>query len=115
MPEKNGLTLSYEQKDYDQKALKNQLLPVVSNRVQSEQVAFINQDLTLYLSELDEAKTLTFTQGANRKIFLFVIEGDLTLNAQTKLKKRDSVRIIDVTELKIDANSKAKLMLIDLP
>jgi len=115
MPEKNGLTPSYEQKAYDQKALKNHLLPVVSNRVQSEQVAFIHQDLTLYLSELDTGKTLSFTQKANRKIFLFVIEGDLTVNEQTKLKKRDSARITDVTELKIDANSNAKLMLIDLP
>ncbi|MBP1933082.1 pirin family protein [Ammoniphilus resinae] len=115
MPEKNGLTPSYEQKAYDQKALKNHLLPVVSNRVQSEQVASIHQDLTLYLSELDAGKTLSFTQEANRKIFLFVIEGDLTLNEQTKLKKRDSARITDVTELKIDANTNAKLMLIDLP
>lgn len=115
MPEKNGLTPSYEQKAYDQKALKNHLLPVVSNRVQYEQAAFIHQDLTLYLSELDTGKTLSFTQKANRKIFLFVIEGDLTVNEQTKLKKRDSARITDVTELKIDANSNAKLMLIDLP
>ncbi|MEW9673864.1 pirin family protein [Ammoniphilus sp. 3BR4] len=114
MPEKRGLTPSYEQKAYDPKALKNHLLPVVSNRVQSDQVAFIHQDLTLYLSELEEGKTLTFTQE-NRKIFLFVIEGDVTLNEQTQLKKRDSARITDLTELKIVGNSHAKLMLIDLP
>lgn len=114
LPEKNGLTPSYEQKAYDQQALKNQLLPVVSNRFQSEQIASIHQDLTLYLSELETEKSLTFNQEENRKIFLFVIEGNLILNEQTSLGKRDSARITDVTELKIEANSNAKFMLIDL-
>ncbi|WP_134704546.1 pirin family protein [Ammoniphilus sp. YIM 78166] len=115
MPERTGLSPSYEQKAYDQNAMKNQFLPIVSNRVQSEQVAFIHQDLTLYLSELEAGKALTYTQEANRKIFLFVIEGDLTLNGETKLKTRDSARITDVTELNFEANSNAKVMLIDLP
>jgi len=115
MPEKNGLAPSYEQKAYDQQAMKNKLLPVVSNREKSDQIAFIHQDLTLYLTELEKGKKLTFTQEANRKIFLFVIDGDLILNEQTNLKKRDSARITDLTELKIEANSNTKLMLIDLP
>lgn len=115
MPEKTGLTPSYEQKAYDQNALKNQLLPIVSNHVKSEHVASIHQDLTLYLSDLDAGNSLNFNQEANRKIFLFVIEGDVTLNEQTQLKKRDSARITDLTELKIVGNSNAKLMLIDLP
>jgi len=115
LPEKNGLTPSYEQKAYDQQGLKNQLLPVVSNRYQSEQVAFIHQDLTLYLSELEAGKSIMFTQEADRKIFLFVIEGDLTLDEQTALKKRDSARMTNMKELKIKANTDAKFMLIDLP
>lgn len=39
LPEKSGLMPSYEQKAYDQNSLKNHLLPVVSNRVQSENVS----------------------------------------------------------------------------
>lgn len=117
LPEKTGLAPSYEQKAYDQKALKNQLLPVVSNRElpENENAAFIHQDLTLYLSELDAENALSFNQKANRKIFLFVIEGEVTLNGETRMKKRDSARITEVTELKIEAQSDAKLMLIDLP
>lgn len=114
LPEKNGLTPSYEQKAYNQNALKNQLLPVVSNRVQAENVVFIHQDLTLYLSELDEKNSLTFNQEKDRKTFLFVIEGEVTLNEQNQLKKRDSARITNVTDLKIVANSNTKFMLIDL-
>jgi quercetin 2,3-dioxygenase len=114
MPEQKGLTPSYEQKAYDQQALKNNLLPIVSNRIPSEEIAQIHQDLTLYLSELERNKLLTFTQQAHRKIFFFVIEGEIILNNEAKLNKRDSARIIDVSELIIKANADAKFMLIDL-
>jgi quercetin 2,3-dioxygenase len=114
MPEQKGLTPSYEQKAYDQQALKNNLLPIVSNRIPSEEIAQIHQDLTLYLSELERNKSLTFTQQAHRKIFIFVIEGEVTLNNEAKLNKRDSARITDVSELSIKANTDAKFMLIDL-
>lgn len=115
MPEKNGLTPSYEQKAYDQQAMRNHLLPIVSKHIQSENIAYIHQDLTLYLSKLEAGHSLTFDQEANRKIFLFVIEGELSLNEQHQLKRRDSARITDVTSLRIDAKSNAHFMLIDLP
>ena len=114
MPEQKGLTPSYEQKAYDQQALKNNLLPIVSNHIPSEKIAQIHQDLTLYLSELESNKSLTFTQQAHRKIFIFVIEGEIILNNEAKLNKRDSARITDVSELSIKANTDAKFMLIDL-
>lgn len=115
LPEKKGLPPSYEQKAYDLNAMKNQLLPVVSNRVKAEQVAFIHQDLTLYLAELEAGKTITFEQEENRKIFLFVIEGEVTLNGQEQLHRRDSARITEQSKLRIDGNADAKFMLIDLP
>lgn len=115
MPEKNGLTPSYEQKAYDQNALKNNLLPIVSNKPQSENAAFIHQDLTLYLSELEAGKTLDFSQESGRKIFFFLIEGEVTLNGAYNLKKRDSARITDISHLEIAADTSATFMLIDLP
>lgn len=115
IPEAKGLTPSYEQKAYDQAAMKNNLLPVVSNRIKSDDIAFIHQDLTLYLSQVEAKQTVSFQQEANRKIFLFVIEGELMLNGQTKLKRRDSARITEVSDLKIEANEDAHFMLIDLP
>jgi len=46
---------------------------------------------------------------------LFVIEGDVALNQNTPLKKRDAARITDVTELTIETAAGAFLVLIDLP
>jgi quercetin 2,3-dioxygenase len=115
LPNERGLQPSYEEKAYNQEAMKNNLLPVVSNLPQSEDVAFIHQDLTIYLSKLDSGKTLSFKQEENRRIFFFVIEGDVVLNQDYKLKKRDSARITDQPTLTIQTDSGAFFMLIDLP
>ncbi len=115
MPNEQGLQPSYEQITYDLSAVKNRLLPVVSNTTHADKTAYIHQDLTLYLSELEAGQTLTFNQGAGRRIYLFVIEGDLTLNGEQPLGKRDAARISGVEELNLNTAAGASFMLIDLP
>jgi hypothetical protein len=115
LPNQQGLHPSYEQKAYDLNAMKNHLLPVVSGRIQDKNIAYIHQDLTLYLSELDARKSLAFLQEKNRRIYVFVIEGELTLNKENRLKKRDAARITDLVQLEIESDHGATFMLIDLP
>ncbi|MFM9330151.1 pirin family protein [Paenibacillus mesotrionivorans] len=115
MPGEQGLQPSYEQIAYDLSAMKNRLLPVVSNTTHSDKTVFIHQDLTLYLSELEAGQTLTFRQEAGRRIYLFVIEGELTLNGEEQLGKRDAARISGVEELNLNTAAGASFMLIDLP
>jgi quercetin 2,3-dioxygenase len=113
-PNVRRLPPSYEQIAYDQSLLKNNWLPVVSNR-SDQRVAHIHQDMTIYLSELEDGKSITFTQEKNRKIFLFVIEGELVLNQEHRLKRRDSARITDLTNLDVQSDTGSFFMLIDLP
>lgn len=115
LPEQHGLTPSYEKTSYDIKQLKNQLLPVVAKNPQSPNIAHIHQDLTIYLSDLEVGKEIVFTQESGRRIFLFLVEGELQLNDEVKLYKRDSARITETPQLKIAANADTRLMLIDLP
>jgi redox-sensitive bicupin YhaK (pirin superfamily) len=114
-PREKGLTPSYEQKAYDLNAAKNQLLPVISSRIHAENLTYINQDLSIFLSELQAGKTLDFTQEISRGTYLFLMEGELTLNHEFKLKRRDAARMTDLTQLQIEANKEAFFMLIDLP
>ncbi|QRG66334.1 pirin family protein [Brevibacillus choshinensis] len=113
MPQERGLTPSFETKRYDQEQLNNDLLPVVS-RQGSECVASIHQDMTIYLSRLEQGRELSFEQEEGRRVFLFVIEGKLAVNGH-ELGKRDTARIQDVSELAITALDEAFFMLIDLP
>lgn len=114
LPEKAGLTPSYERTEFDQEKLKNNLLPVVSQNG-GENTAFIHQDLTIYLADLELGKEITFEQEQGRRIFFFVIEGNVTINEDWTLNKRDSARISQQSALKIKANREARFMLIDLP
>ncbi|MBP1931415.1 pirin family protein [Ammoniphilus resinae] len=114
-PLEKGITPSYEQKKYDQMATKNRLLPVVSHRMKSENIAYIHQDLTIYMSDLGADKKVVFNQEHGRKIYVFVIEGNLSLNEGYQLKRRDAARITDLTHLDLTSSQGASFMLIDLP
>jgi redox-sensitive bicupin YhaK (pirin superfamily) len=115
LPSEKGLTPSYEQKTYDLKAAQNQLLPVVSSRIQAANLTYIHQDLSIFLSELQDGKKLNFTQEVSRNTYLFLIEGELTLNQEFKLNRRDAARMTDLIHLQIEATEDAFFMLIDLP
>jgi len=113
-PNQPKLEPSYETSEYNVAHMKNRLLPVVSDR-SGPGIAHIHQNLTMYLSELEEGHTIRFDQEAGRKIYVFVIEGSLTLNDSTVLNRRDAARITDIHELKLDAGQRSMLLLIDLP
>lgn len=114
MPEQYGLTPSYEKTEFNVDEMKNHLLPIVSKQ-SGENIALIHQDLTIYLSDLDGEGELIIQQEQNRRMFFFVIEGDVELNQEQKLNRRDSARITDISELRIKAKSNVRFMLIDLP
>jgi redox-sensitive bicupin YhaK (pirin superfamily) len=114
-PRETGIKPSYEQKAYDQKALKNNLLPIVSSRIESDEITYIHQDMTIFLSELEAGEKLTFAQEEGRKIYVFCMEGELVLNKDFKLNRRDAARITDLTDLTIHSENDAFFMLMDLP
>jgi redox-sensitive bicupin YhaK (pirin superfamily) len=114
LPDTESLTPEYEHTSFDLQKMKNTLLPVVSNKP-SDGIANIHQDMTMYMSELDVNEKIFFTQKDGRRIYVFVIEGELTLNDGTKLNKRDAARITEHSSLEIASDSGATFMLIDLP
>jgi quercetin 2,3-dioxygenase len=114
MPEKKGLEPSYEMTRFDTDQLAGRLLPVVAPQG-SEQVAAIHQDMTIYLSKLEGSQKISFSQPVGRRVLVFVIEGQLTINEDTALQKRDSARITDVPQLELAAEGSAFFVLIDLP
>lgn len=83
-PNERKLAPGYEQKSYDQAALKNALLPVVTNIAHGRaDIVSIHQDMTIYLSELESGKSVLFEQKPERRTYLFVIEGEVVINGDT--------------------------------
>ncbi|MER2028662.1 MAG: pirin family protein [Solibacillus sp.] len=114
LPNQKQLTPSYEDITFDPDKLRNELLPVVSQNAGGN-VAMIHQDVTLYLSKLDAEKEIQFQQEEGRKIYVFVIEGEVSLNGDVTLQRRDDARITDLHSLTIHAKKDAFILLIDLP
>lgn len=115
LPERSGITPSYEKTTYQIEKMKNALLPVVTKNPTSKKIAHINQDLTIYLSELEKNYTIEFKQKKERRTFLFVLEGEISLQNDHILKKRDSARITEEDALSITTSTGSQFMLIDLP
>lgn len=115
-PNERRLSPSYEQKSYDPAAMKNALLPVVTDIAQGNaEIVSIHQDMTIYLSDLEAGNSVLFTQKPERRTYLFVIEGELAINSDTLLGRRDAARITDTERLEISSANGAYFMLIDLP
>jgi len=115
LPDTQGLEPSFETTRFDTGALRNRLVPVVSHAAEAGKVAKIHQDMTIYLSELDAGAEVAFEQPAGRLIFLFVLEGSVTLSGSVQLGTRDSARIGDHPSLAVSSAAGARFMLIDLP
>jgi redox-sensitive bicupin YhaK (pirin superfamily) len=113
IPEQRGLTPSWEQKQFTKEQQLNQLLPVVSGKA-ADGVISINQDATMYLSTLESGQQLTYKQSPERKILLFVIKGQLSLNEKEALSEGDSARITNLADLNISTANGAQLILFDL-
>jgi redox-sensitive bicupin YhaK (pirin superfamily) len=113
MPNELGLEPSFVIGQYNSDDLINALLPVL-DPIGSAQTVKIHQDMTLYLSRLDQGKELIFQQEEGRRIFIFTIEGSVSVN-ETQLYEGDTARIEAQSELNIRAEENAFLMLIDLP
>lgn len=113
MPRTRGGEPRYEQRQFSAEQRANRLLPVVSSGDVDDTIA-INQDATIYVSALKRGERLTHTAKPNRHAYLFVTKGQLAVNGQV-VNTGDQLRAKDQTQLTIDANDDAELILLDLP
>lgn len=112
-PEQAGLTPSYEQRRFTKEQRAGVLQPIASGQGLGEAVK-VHQDVTFYVSSLRSGQELTHALGESRRAFLYVIEGELSVNGQ-QLRQNDQARITAQAQLQIVAAQPSELILIDLP
>ncbi len=113
LPERAGLTPSYEQKQFTTEQRTGVLLPIASGQDAPGAVK-IHQDTTFYVSRLRAGDRVTHESKAGRRIFFYLIEGEVSLNGE-RLSAGDQARIADVTKLDLNAAADSEIILIDLP
>ncbi|HSV13540.1 MAG TPA: pirin family protein [Tepidisphaeraceae bacterium] len=118
MPRTRGNEPRWEQRSWsgDGTDVRDGVLhPVVSGDGKIPGTLAIDQDAAVYVAKLSPGQDLTHRSEPNRHAYLFVIDGDVTLNGDTTLAKGDQARIADEPALTIRAGSNAHLILLDLP
>lgn len=113
-PNKKNVTPRYGQISLNPADSHNQLQQILSPNPNDEGV-WIHQDAWFHWGNLDKGKTITYNlHKKDNGVYAFIIEGNATINNQP-LEKRDGLGLWEVDTLSITANSKATILLMEVP
>ncbi len=112
LPDQQGITPSYEQKEFPAEAKRGQWR-TIANRDARDGAVKIHQDAALYATILEPGERRDYTLSADRHAWVQVVHGEVMLNG-TLLDKGDAAAVSQETTLQIEANTDAKILLFDL-
>jgi redox-sensitive bicupin YhaK (pirin superfamily) len=116
LPSRSGLEPSYSQKKFEDLKWRNQLLPLVSGQG-FENTLKMNADATVYRSSLEKGHIIHFNVQNNRRTFIYISAGELSVNGQ-RIGKGYQARI-DLEQAvhmeSIFPDTPAEFILIDVP
>ncbi len=115
-PKKRNIQPRYDQTTLDPNDRVNKLQVIVSPDSSSETSGVkINQDAWFSLGRIEKGKTLDYQlHQKNQGVYVFLLEGDLKVNGQL-LNKRDGLGVWDTSAVKLEADSNAEVLLIEVP
>jgi redox-sensitive bicupin YhaK (pirin superfamily) len=111
-PETNGLEPGYEQTRFPREEKLNRLR-LVGSRDGRDGSVTIHQDVDLYASVLEENGDVSLELRDDRKVFVQLVEGNITVNGQG-LSAGDGAQLQDERLLQIRALSEAEFLVFDM-
>ncbi len=114
IPPKTSLPRLYGAHKFKKEERANKLLNIVSSKNNPTAPIQIYQDVRIFVSELDENKTLKYEINKNRQIYFVQVEGESIINDK-KITLGDASEITEESLLKIEAKTKSHFLFIDLP
>ena len=113
-PKEKNIQPRYDQKLFSADDRINKFQTVVAPE-KSGNALWINQDAWFSLGKLLKGSQTEYTVNKNTNgVYVFVIEGDVTINNQ-KLNKRDGLGVWEVEKLSITADTDAEVLLMEVP
>jgi redox-sensitive bicupin YhaK (pirin superfamily) len=112
LPERKGITPSYEQKNYPETAKKGKLCLVASPDGAEDSVR-IHQDARLFVSILGPGEKVEHRIPPARHAWIQVARGSLALNGMP-LRQGDGAAVSDVPVVILDGAGSAEVLLFDL-
>jgi hypothetical protein len=114
-PNKKSVTPRYDQIKLDNEKLKNQFFQILSPSSEDDGV-WIHQNAWFNMGHFEKGKTTSYALHDAEKngVYAFLLEGDATINGQS-LNHRDGMGIWNIKSLDIQADSNAKILLMEVP
>jgi len=114
-PKKKNIAPRYDQKTLKAEDRANKLQVIVSPDGTSDDAVKINQDAWFNLGTLSKGTDVKYQlHDKTHGVYLFVIEGDVTVNGQ-KLNKRDGLGVSEADTVSIEADSNSEVLLMEVP
>lgn len=112
LPEKKGVTPSYEQTFFPD-AEKRKNLRLIASRDGRNGSVTINQDVNLYAALLEQGEAIAHVVPAGRHVWLQVARGSVEMNGQL-LEAGDGAAVSDEDQVVVTGKEKAEVLLFDL-
>jgi len=112
VPPKDSLPRLYGQENYKEEQRKNTLLNIVSSQEGDAKIK-IHQDINMYVSELDQNKTLEYQIKNKRQVYFIQIEGSSNING-IDLNNGDAMEVTEENTLKIEALERSHFLFIEM-
>lgn len=112
LPPKKSLPVLYGSHKFKEDESKNKFLNIVSSQSGDAKIK-LHQDVNIYVTQLDQTRSLDFTLHSNRQIYFVQIEGVSTING-VELQARDAMEIVDENKLDIKAKEKSHFLFIEM-
>ncbi|AXX91174.1 hypothetical protein CPU12_13100 [Malaciobacter molluscorum LMG 25693] len=112
IPPKRNLKKIYGSYRYKKEERINKLLNIVSSKKQNSKVT-IHQDINIFVSELDQNKTLNYKIEENRQIYFVQIEGSCKIN-EIILEEGDALEITNDNNLLITSLNNSHFLFIEM-
>ena len=115
-PDKQDVKPRYEQKSFDIENQINTFVNIVSPKDKNDGNAlWVYQQTFFNLGIFEKDTSITYKINIPQNgVYLFLIEGEIEVDNQV-LRPRDAMGIIDFDQFEIKINSKAKILLVEVP
>ena len=113
IPEKAGLEPGYEERVFPDTE-KQGALRLIASRDGRNGSVVVHQDVDLYASMLEVGDEVVHKARPGRRNWIQVVRGEVDVNGES-LHGGDGAAIVEVERLKISAESRAEILLFDMP
>ncbi|MFT7859493.1 MAG: pirin family protein [Sulfurimonas sp.] len=112
LPPEHNLPILYGSHRFFKEERENKLLRIVSSQNSDAKIK-LYQDVSIFVSELDEGKSLSIDVGKERQLYFVVIKGELTLN-EIDINAHDACECVDEKVLEVEAQTDTHFLFIEM-